>query len=104
MHNLDFDESECDLICFALKRRNESINNAISIFGNTESELAHFALAYSDVIDDLLLEVNQRDSFTASEIKMIYNALKQLPKTDKNVEYLIASITDYCNDFDIELP
>jgi len=104
MHNLDFDESECDLVCSALEQLSKNVRDTISNSKNTESELVYFALAYSDLINDLILEVNRRDSFTASEIKMIYNALNQLPKTDNNIKYLIDSITDYCNDFDIELP
>ncbi len=104
MHNLDFDESECNLICSALNKLSKSVRSAIGNFGNTESELALFASDYSDMINDLYLIVNQRDSFTASEIKLIYKALRQLSDTNKDVMPLLISILDYCKDFDIELP
>lgn len=104
MHSLDFDESECNLIDSALKNLNESVKNTVDHSENTDSELIRFTLAYSDVINDLCLSVNERDSFTASEIKMIYSALEQLPKTKKGVAALRDSIADYCKDFKIELP
>nr|WP_319488944.1 hypothetical protein [uncultured Caproiciproducens sp.] len=104
MHSLDFDESECNLICFALGKLNENVRNTIKNSGNTENELVRFASAYSDIINDLYLIFNQRDSFTASEIKIIYKALKQFPESDKNAIALQNSIADYCKDFEIELP
>jgi hypothetical protein len=103
MHSLDFDESECNLICSSIEKLNESVIDTVDHCENKESELAQFALNYSDLIHDLYLEVNRRDSFTSSEIKMIYHALKRIPKPDKNVEYLLNSIADYCEDFKIEL-
>ncbi|GEM_PF-5756411 len=104
MHSLDFDESECNLIDSALKNLNESVKNTVDHSESTDSELVRFTLAYSDVINDLCLSVNERDSFTASEIKMIYSALEQLPKAKKGVASLRDSIADYCKDFKIELP
>ena len=106
MHSLDFDESECNLISSALERLIENVNHTISDLGNAEDELSHYALAYSDVLNDLnwVVSHNQRDSYTNSEVKMIYKALKQLSATNKDAASLLNSIIDYCKDFEIELP
>lgn len=103
MYSLDFDESECNLICSVLEKLIESVRNTINHSNSTEGEILNFALAYADVINDLYSVVNQRDSFTASEINIICKALKQFPEIDKNAASLLNSIADYCKDFDIEL-
>jgi len=105
MHNLDFDELECSLISSALKKLSENVISAINDSENEKKELLHYAQAYSNVLNDLnwIVTHNQRDSYTNSEIKMFYNALTQFP-TNKDVVSLLNSITDYCKDFDVELP
>lgn len=105
MHSLDFDEFECNLISSALQKLSENVMNTINDSEGAKEELLQYAQAYSDVLNDLnwIVTHNQRDSYTNSEIKMFYSALKQFP-TNKDVLYLLNSITDYCKDFDIELP
>ena len=105
MHSLDFDEFECNLISSALKRLSENVMNTINDSQGAKEELLQYARAYSNVLNDLnwIITHNQRDSYTNSEIKLFYNALKQFP-TNKDVLSLLNSIADYCKDFDIELP